>query len=157
MPVDFSWAWLALGAILLIAELFISGVFLVWMGLSALVTGLVTFGVPTLGFGAQAIIFSSGTIVTVALVIVFGTYRRRGERITTSSRFNAYLGVEATLVEPIRGGHGRIRLDATTWRVSGPELDAGTKVVIISVENGNLQVMPVGDEAASDEGTKGPS
>jgi membrane protein implicated in regulation of membrane protease activity len=44
--------------------------------------------------------------------------------------------LEAAIVN----GHGRIRLGDTLWRVSGPDLPAGTHVRVKAVENGQLVV-----------------
>lgn len=50
------------------------------------------------------------------------------------------IGRTAVLAEPIREGRGRIRLDDTVWRVSGPDLPAGSRVKVVSVQGTELHV-----------------
>ena len=44
------------------------------------------------------------------------------------------------LEKPIAEGRGRIRLDDTTWTVSGPDLPAGARVKVIGSSGGQLTV-----------------
>ena len=50
------------------------------------------------------------------------------------------VGHTATLEEPISNGTGRVRLGDALWRVSGPDLPAGTRVRIVRSEDGRLFV-----------------
>jgi len=47
------------------------------------------------------------------------------------------------LDHPIQEGRGRIRLDDTVWRVSGPDLPAGSRVKVVSVHGTELHVEAV--------------
>ncbi len=42
--------------------------------------------------------------------------------------------------EPIREGRGRIRLDDTLWRVSGPDLPVGARVKVVASNGRDLTV-----------------
>jgi membrane protein implicated in regulation of membrane protease activity len=40
------------------------------------------------------------------------------------------------LAEPIVNGQGRVRIDDTNWRLTGPDLPAGTRVKVIGTDGG---------------------
>ena len=46
----------------------------------------------------------------------------------------------ATLREPIVNGVGKIRVDDTTWKISGPDCAAGAKVLVTGVDGVVLRV-----------------
>jgi membrane protein implicated in regulation of membrane protease activity len=59
-----------------------------------------------------------------------------------NQRERQLVGRTATLEEPIVEGRGRIRLGDTLWRVSGPDLPAGTRVRVTAAADGELSVEP---------------
>jgi len=56
---------------------------------------------------------------------------RRAERI---------IGHEAVLDEPIRDGEGRVAIGDTTWRVTGPDLAAGSRIRVVDADGPVLKV-----------------
>jgi len=50
------------------------------------------------------------------------------------------VGKMATLAEPIKDGRGRIKLGDTLWRVSGPDLPAGTQVRVTGAADTDLEL-----------------
>jgi hypothetical protein len=60
MPFDVVfWHWWSLGAILLIVELLVPGMFFIWMGESAFVVGAVVWLFPAMSFEHQVLLFSA--------------------------------------------------------------------------------------------------
>ena len=55
------WGWLTAAAILAIAEMIVPGVFLIWIGFAALVTGVLALLLP-IGVAAQWLIFAVATV-----------------------------------------------------------------------------------------------
>ena len=55
-------------------------------------------------------------------------------------RPESYIGRTFTLENPIVDGVGRVRIDDTIWRVSGPDSPAGSQVRIMRAEGPNLFV-----------------
>ena len=51
-----------------------------------------------------------------------------------------FVGREATLLDPIEDGYGRVKLGDTLWRVRGSDLPAGSKVRVTGVDDGTLVV-----------------
>jgi len=58
-------------------------------------------------------------------------------------RTEAFVGRVFTLEKPIANGVGHVRIDDTIWRVSGPDMPAGSRVRIVRTEGANLFVEPV--------------
>ncbi len=61
------WQWLALGMILLIAELFLAGFFVFWFGLGALLVGAVVWLYPNIGPAAQLLGWSLSSCLMTLL------------------------------------------------------------------------------------------
>lgn len=142
-----GWAWLIFGLVLLAAELVVPGVFLVWLGGAALLTGLTVFQVG-IGWPIQWGLFGILSLVLVGGWLVYSR-RRHGDTATSedpliNARTARLLGRETVLVEAISDGVGRVRIDDTLWRASGPELPAGTHVRITGARGGLLEVEAVG-------------
>jgi membrane protein implicated in regulation of membrane protease activity len=129
------WHWLILAVVLLIAEVAISGGFLLWVGLSALVVSLVVWIFPNFYWGTQLLLFS---IAAVATSVIWWAYLRRHPIATDDPKLNRrseqYVGRVFTLVEPIINGRGKVRVGDTTWTVKGPDLPMGALVKIIRAE-----------------------
>ncbi|RYC11584.1 NfeD family protein [Ciceribacter ferrooxidans] len=138
------WSWWLLGFLLLAAELALPGVFLVWIGIAALLTGLLSILLWTMGFWVWQLQFL--VFATLAVVSTFAGRRflSSGEQATDEPLLNqrgaSLVGRTATLPEPIVNGRGRIRLDDTYWPVMGPDLPAGTKVKVVSGTGRDLVV-----------------
>jgi hypothetical protein len=134
------WNWLILGAIFLALELFAPGAFMIWLGLAALTVGLISFGVDW-SWQAQLVAFA---LLSLALIPV---WRRFAPRVETPSdspllnrRAEGYIGRIFTLEKPIVDGVGRVHIDDTIWRVTGPNSPEGSRVKIVRVEGPNLFV-----------------
>ena len=58
------WGWLALGLMLAVGEMVIPGVFLIWLAVAAIVTGLIAWVVP-IGVAVQVAIFAALAMISV--------------------------------------------------------------------------------------------
>lgn len=139
-----SWNWIALGLVLLVLEIFAPGVFLLWIGIAALITGGLAFLLSATLFPwqAQVVVF-----LVLALISAFVGRRLTASRQDDSdqpllNRRGAQLvGRTATLGEPIREGRGRIQLGDTMWRVKGPDLPVGARVRVIAAGDTDLELV----------------
>lgn len=138
------WSWLVLGFILLALEIVVPGVFLVWIGLAAIVTGILSIALWDAGFWpwqAQVLVF-----LLLSLIAAWAGARlvRSRETLTDepllNQRAEQLVGRTAVLDEAIREGRGRIRLGDTLWLVTGPDLPAGTRVRVVAARGGELSV-----------------
>jgi membrane protein implicated in regulation of membrane protease activity len=136
-----SWNWLIVGFILMALELLAPGVFLFWLGLAAMLTGVLSLLVEP-PWQAQILMFAVFTAAAVPL------WRRVAGRATSASvsnpflnrRTDALVGRVCTLDKPIIDGAGTIRIDDTIWRVSGPDTPAGSRVRIVQADGASLTV-----------------
>ena len=134
------WNWFILGAILLLLELFAPGAFMLWLGLAALAVGLISFLIDW-SWQAQLVAFAA---FSLALTPVWRRYAPKVEQPSNSPLLNrradSYIGRSFTLENPIIDGVGRVRIDDTIWRVTGPDSPAGSQVRIVRAEGPNLFV-----------------
>jgi membrane protein implicated in regulation of membrane protease activity len=129
--------WIVLGLALCAAETLAPGAFLIWIGVAALVMGVIEFFVH-LALAPQLLLFA-------ALVAAFVIVGRRvygsldaGTPPLPLSRAHALIGKEFYLDEAIAHGFGRIRVADSVWRVAGEDLPAGVKVRVVAVEDGSM-------------------
>ncbi|QGY01019.1 NfeD family protein [Methylobacterium mesophilicum SR1.6/6] len=133
-----AWVWVIAGLVLAGAEILVPGVFLIWLGLAALATGLATAALP-IPWQGQTLLFAG---LAVALVGLASRLHRRGgpakPHLNRADR--GLIGREGVLEEPIVQGAGRIRFDDTLWRIAGPDLPAGDRVRVTGISGTVLQV-----------------
>ena len=135
------WHWLILAGILLLVEMLLPSFFFLWLAVAAAVTGLVLLAVPELGWQYQLMVFSGLSVVSIAL---FRRYQRQNPAPTDQPALNRrgeqYIGRTFTLEQAIVNRTGKLRVDDSTWRISGDDLPAGTQVTIIGNDGAILKV-----------------
>ena len=138
------WNWMVLGFALLALEILVPGVFLLWIGIAAILVGLVSlqlWEVAWWGWQVQVLAF-----LVLSLIAAWLGHRIMRDRQSDSdepllNRRDAQLvGRTATLQEPILEGRGRIRIHDTVWKVTGPDAAPGTRVRVVSAGGGELRV-----------------
>lgn len=136
-----GWSWVVLGLMLMAGEMLAPGAFLVWLGLAALLTGIVV-GFLSLSWQAAALVFAGFAIACVIAGRLLT--RRRSEEPDAATSLNRggrqFIGRVFTLDRTMTGGEGRLRIGDSSWRITGPELLAGSEVRVIRVEGGTLIV-----------------
>ena len=139
-----AWNWLIVGLALMILELLAPGVFMVWLGLAALLAGLVAFAVEP-SWQIQILVFAFFTAAAMPVWRRFARHRSSASDINPflNRRTDALVGREFTLEKPIVDGDGTIRIDDTIWRVRGPDVAAGSRVRIVSADGALLTVAGV--------------
>jgi inner membrane protein len=136
-----TWNWLIFGFILMALELAAPGVFLFWLGLSALLVGLVSFAIDP-HWQTQLLMFAA---FAVAAVPAWRHFAKSATSASATSPFlnrrtEALVGREFTLEKPIIDGAGTVRIDDTIWRVAGPDTPAGSRVKVIRADGASLTV-----------------
>jgi membrane protein implicated in regulation of membrane protease activity len=138
------WHWWVLGVALCALEVFAPGAVFIWFGVAALVVGLVVLLLPGIPWSAQIVAFA---VLSVASLVAWRAWsRNRPERTDYPSlnrRAEQYVGRVLTLEEPIVNGHGKVRVDDSSWKIRGPDLPAGTRVRVDGVDGTLLVVSPV--------------
>lgn len=138
------WSWWVIGFVLLAAELVAPGVFLIWIGLAALIVGILSLLLWDVGlwtWQVQLVLFALLSVATVLLGrrFVLSSSEATDEPLL-NQRAESLVGRTAVLEKPIAEGRGRIRLDDTFWIVEGPDLPVGARVRVVSSHGRNLTV-----------------
>jgi membrane protein implicated in regulation of membrane protease activity len=136
-----TWNWLIFGLILMTLELLAPGVFLFWLGLAALLVGLISFAINP-SWQLQMVMFA---VFAAAAVLLWRRVARNNTAVSKSNRFlnkraEALVGRVFTLEKPIIDGSGTVRIDDTIWRVTGPDTPAGSRVRIVQADGASLTV-----------------
>lgn len=135
------WSWWILAVVLLVLEAFVPGTFFMWMGIAAGVVGFLLLLIPDMGWDYQIAIFA---VLSVTAVIVWRKYQARhpveSDQPKLNRRGEQYVGRTFTLEEPLVNGHGKIRVDDSTWRILGEDCDAGSRVKVVGVDGVLLKV-----------------
>lgn len=149
---DPHWWWLLGAALLGILEIFIPGIFLVWMAAAAAVTGII---VAVTGI---ALPFQLGTFALLAIAAVYGG-RQHYDRNPVDSddpklndRTARLIGQTVTVVQAIEGGEGRVKVGDSVWSARGPDAPEGSRVKVTGAQGNCLSVealaaLPPADDA----------
>jgi inner membrane protein len=136
------WHWWILAALFAGIEIVAPGVFFIWLGAAAALTGIIALVVPGMGWEIEALIFA---VLAVATVIYWRNHIRKNKgkedaASTLNRRGEQMIGRTAVLSDPIQNGRGKARIDDTVWRVEGADLPAGAQVRVIGVDGAILKV-----------------
>ena len=136
-----TWNWLIFGILLMALELLAPGVFLFWLGLSALLVGLLSFVINP-SWQTQLLMFAVFAVVAVPLWRRFALSPGSASKSNPflNKRTDALVGRVFTLEKPIVDGSGTVRIDDTIWRVAGPDAPAGSRVKVIQADGASLTV-----------------
>jgi membrane protein implicated in regulation of membrane protease activity len=138
--VSTHWFWLSLGLVLGVAEMVAPGFFLMWLGLAALIVGILDYFLPiTLAY--QVAMFATLSVITVFAGKKFlqdnpiesddTKLNDRGARLT---------GEVVTVVEPIINGNGRVKVGDSVWSARGVDAELGARVKVIGADGAVLLV-----------------
>lgn len=138
------WNWIVLGCVLLALEIVVPGIFLLWIGIAALLTGALSlqlWGMEFWPWQVQVLVFLALSLGSAfAGRRIMASRKDDTDQPLLNKRTAQLVGRTATLEQPIENGRGRIRLDDTVWRVSGPDLPAGARVRVASSSGNDLAV-----------------
>ena len=138
-----AWHWLALGLLLVLAEVLIPATVLLWTGVAALILGAIMVAVPGLSLHTQLLVFAALAAVSVASGLAL---RRKMKQKPQSNNINVgsarLVGQRAALVKGIVNGRGEAQLGDTVWPVTGPELPTGASVIVTGSDGVKLTVAP---------------
>jgi inner membrane protein len=132
--------WLSFGVLLCIAEMIVPGVFLMWLGIAALITGAAVFLLP-LATGVQLGLFA---VLAIASVFV-GRRWTAGKEIASddpmlNDRLARLVGEPVVVEDAIVGGRGRVRVGDSVWPATGADAPVGTRLRVTGAEGGVLRV-----------------
>ncbi len=125
-----------LGVVLMAIEAIVPGFFFLWMGVAALLVGLMLTLLPDIAWTYQVMLFA---LLSVGSIIAWRLRLRRHPTHSTDPLLNRrghqYVGRVFTLDAPAVNGHGKIRVDDSTWKVRvDQDYPSGTRLRIIGVD-----------------------
>ncbi|MFP5329498.1 MAG: NfeD family protein [Alphaproteobacteria bacterium] len=138
--IDPGWLWMIGGVILLTAEIMVPGVFLVWIGIAAIVTGLfaLLFGI---GVAGQLGLFALYAVLAVLVGRRF--YGVKGVPASDSllnDRAAQMIGRRVMVVQPVDEDSGRVRVGDSEWSARGGPAEPGDRVRVTGVDGNCLIV-----------------
>lgn len=135
------WHWWVLAILLFILEVFSPAAFFIWIGLAAGIMGFFVLLAADLSWQTQFFIFAA---LSVACIVAGRTWFKRNPISSDEPNLNrrgyALVGKVFEVEQDITDGVGRIRVGDTTWKVTGPDANAGDKVKVVGVDSTILQV-----------------
>ncbi len=147
---DFSinnpeYVWLGLAALLALAELFVPGVFLIWVAAAAAATGILSLFID-LTIAGQLTVFGLSTI----LAVLGGrrwylTHNVESENPLLNNRAAQLVGKTVTIVEAVSATSGRVKVADGEWPAKGPDMQKGGIAKVAAVEGGVLRLEALED------------
>ena len=128
------WGCAALG--LVAAEVLAPGVFMLWLGFAAAGVFLLLLVFPQLSMLWQAIAFVA---LAVALIPAYRHFLGSNDHVSDTPLLNKkgaqLVGTRVPLESAIVAGRGRVKIGDAFWQVRGPDLAAGTWVIVTAVDS----------------------
>ncbi|MEL6876604.1 MAG: NfeD family protein [Pseudomonadota bacterium] len=140
---DPHWVWIGFGLVLAALEMVVPGVYLIWLAVAAIITGLLTIGLD-LALPSQVVIF-----VSLSLIAAFSARRFLRDTPINSpdplmnQRGTRLVGETAVVTQGFEGGSGRVKHGDSEWLARGPNLEPGARVRITGSDGAILVVEPV--------------
>ena len=133
--------WLGVGLIVCCLEAVVPGIYLIWIGLGAVATGLILGLGATLTLGPQIFIFA---FMAGVAVMAGRVWARRSNASDPNSAGSDILGRQCRALA-FAGGEGRVRFRDSEWaaRCAGSSVAPGQTLRIVGVEGNTLVVAPV--------------
>lgn len=140
---DAHWWWLIAAAFLGILEIFIPGVFLIWMAAAAAITGVVVLALDL------SLPFQIALFALLAVAAVYGGRRHyEGNPVDSddpmlNDRTARLVGQQVVVVTAIESGEGRVKVGDSVWVARGPDAPAGARMRVVGADGTALRVEPV--------------
>ncbi len=135
------WHWLILAVTLIILEILMPGAYFLWMGISAAAVGGAMFIFPEMPLLTQILIFA---VLSVITVMIYKTHKKKNPVVTDEPALNRrgeqYIGRTLILTEAIVNGVGKTKVDDSTWKVTGADMEMGVTVRVVAVDGTTFKV-----------------
>ena len=136
--------WWTVALLLIVAEIFAPGVFMLWLGIAAAVMGTILLLTGAgMSYLWQAVMFGALAFISVG---VYWKFLRGKEPVSDQPLLNQkaaqLVGRVVPLLEPIVNGRGKVQIGDALWTVRGDDAPAGTRMLIHAINGMNLEVRP---------------
>ena len=135
-----NWGWLILGGVLLAIELVATMLILVWFAIAAIIVGVIDL-VFDPGWQVEVLLFA---VLSIISTILGRKYFRKPKPQSDGlhDRGSSMIGRIFTLPAPLENGSGYVLVGDSRWRVLGPDLPQGARVVVTGLSGAALEVAP---------------
>ncbi len=134
------WSWLILGCILLGLEVLLPGTFMLWFGVAAIVTGVVSFLAP-IGLEVQLIIFAVASLISVLIGRkLYSSNEIASDQPLLHKRGAQLIGQSFKVTRAIESGKGKVKVGDSEWMVKGEDAELGTIVKVVALDGNTLIV-----------------
>jgi membrane protein implicated in regulation of membrane protease activity len=140
------WIWWGIGLLLLAGEMVIPGVYLLWIGIAGLATGLVAFFMPGMGFDGHGLVFAVFGAASIYLgnKYFYARFQEAGDPVV-NTRGKSHVGRTYIVSSAIVNGRGHVSVGDGRWLAEGPDAPEGARVKVKAVDGTVLMVEPVDD------------
>jgi membrane protein implicated in regulation of membrane protease activity len=137
-----GWLWMIGGVLLLAAEIMLPGVFLVWIGIAAIVTGVFAL-LLGIGVAGQLGLFALYAVLAVMIGRRFyGVKSVDADDAMLNEPAARLVGRRVVVVQAVDEDSGRVRLGDSEWSARGGPAEPGERVRITGVD-GNCLIVEV--------------
>lgn len=135
--------WACAALLLIAAETFVPGAFLLWLGLSAAAVFLIVLLIPGIAALWQVLLFVLLSFISIVVYVRFFRGKARmSDQPLLNRKGEQLVGKVFPLHQAIVDGRGRVKLGDALWTVEGPDLPVGSTVRVIAVDSMILKVQP---------------
>jgi inner membrane protein len=133
------WHWLVFGLALIIIELFAWSTFFLWMGVSAIMTGIVSKIIPELSWQIELLLFAALSLASIFLAQKYFPVRTIDNEL--NSRAERHIGNSYTVVSNDENG-AKVKVGDSLWLAKGFDMQIGQKVKVVDTDSVTLIVEP---------------
>lgn len=138
-------AWGALALLLFAAEALAPGAFMLWIGIGAAAVFVLVAVFADIPLLWQVVAFVVLSVLSIQCYRRWGkSHARASDKPLLNRRAEQLVGRVVTLPQAIIDGQGRVSIDDASWQVSGPDLPAGVRVRVVTVQGSVLLVESAG-------------
>lgn len=134
------WTWLSVGVLFIIIELIAPGTMVMWLGIAAIVLGLIV-AIVDVSWEWQIFLFS---VISVGSILFWRArlkkYPQQSENPSLNKKSNQLVGTHHRLSSAIVNGRGKININDSLWIATGPDLPEGARVEVTNVDGNRLDV-----------------
>ena len=146
--INAMWIWVAIGLLLLAAEIATGTVYVLWFGISALCVAVATWLFPQMPPAIQFVIFAALSIGSLAIWKLF--YKKTETHSRIGQAQGEEIGRTGTVIEPVNPNHnGKISftqglMGSREWvAVANEMIEAGSQAKVIAVEGNALRITKI--------------
>ena len=141
------WWWFSAGAILMVLELITPGIFFMWIGFGAFITGIIAMVFPMASSTFLGFVFAILSVISVFVGRKIVLKKTANMDTGLNNRMGQYIGQVYQVYEPFVDGRGKISVGDTLWLASAKkDIAANTSVKVVGIRGTMLEVEPVNEE-----------